>query len=71
MKYLSDKGVGSGIYYTCVIYKQLLYKKLGYKSGLCKEAEKASLEVVSLPVHPFISTAETDKIIKIVKGYKK
>jgi dTDP-4-amino-4,6-dideoxygalactose transaminase len=71
MKYLSDKGVGSGIYYPCVIYKQPLYKKLGYKAGLCKEAEKAAMEVMSLPVHPSLSTMEIDEIIKIVKGYKK
>ncbi|MDR3195981.1 MAG: DegT/DnrJ/EryC1/StrS family aminotransferase [Endomicrobium sp.] len=71
MKRLADKGVGSGIYYPCVIYKQPLYKKLGYKSGLCKEAEKAAMEVVSLPVHPSLLAAEVDEIIKVVKSYKK
>jgi dTDP-4-amino-4,6-dideoxygalactose transaminase len=73
MKYLADKGVGSGIYYPCVIYKQPLYKKLryGYKFSLCKEAEKATTEVVSLPVHPSLSGAEVDEIVKVVKGYKK
>jgi dTDP-4-amino-4,6-dideoxygalactose transaminase len=71
MEYLSDKGVGSGIYYSCVIYKQPLYKKLGYKSGLCKEAEKSTAEVVSLPVNPSLSIAEVDEVIKVVKGYKK
>ncbi|MDR2436831.1 MAG: DegT/DnrJ/EryC1/StrS family aminotransferase, partial [Endomicrobium sp.] len=71
IKYLSDKGVGSGIYYHCVIYKQPFYKRVGYKSGLCKEAEKAAMEVVSLPVHPSLSAAEVDEIIKVVKGYKK
>ncbi|MDR1474183.1 MAG: DegT/DnrJ/EryC1/StrS family aminotransferase [Endomicrobium sp.] len=71
MKYLSDKGVGSGIYYSCVIYKQPLYKKLGYKSGLCKEAEKSTAEVVSLPVNPSLSIEEVDEVIKAVKGYKK
>jgi dTDP-4-amino-4,6-dideoxygalactose transaminase len=71
MKYLSDKGVGSEIYYPCVIYKQPFYKKLGYMTGLCKEAEKAAMEIISLPVHPSLSSVEVDKIIKVVKGYKK
>jgi dTDP-4-amino-4,6-dideoxygalactose transaminase len=71
MEYLSDKDIECGVYYPCVIYKQPLYKKLGYKSGLCKEAEKATIEVLSLPVHPSLSVAEVDKIIEIVKGYKK
>lgn len=71
MKYLADKGVGSGIYYPAVMYKQPYYKKLGYKSGLCPEAEKAAKEVVSLPVHPMLSKADVEKIIDAVKGYKK
>jgi dTDP-4-amino-4,6-dideoxygalactose transaminase len=71
IKYLADKGVGSGVYYNCVIYKQPFYKQLGYKFGICKEAEKAVKEVVSLPVHPSLSTAEVDEIIKVVRGYKK
>jgi dTDP-4-amino-4,6-dideoxygalactose transaminase len=70
MKYLSSKGVESGIYYSCVIYKQPFYKKLGYKTGLCKEAEKAAMEVISLPVHQSLSSAKVDEIIKVVKGYR-
>jgi dTDP-4-amino-4,6-dideoxygalactose transaminase len=71
MKYLADNGVGSGIYYPTVMYKQPYYKKLGYKSGLCPEAEKAAKEVVSLPVHPMLSKDDVTKIIDVVKGYKK
>jgi dTDP-4-amino-4,6-dideoxygalactose transaminase len=71
MKYLAENGVGSGIYYSSVIYKQPFYKQLGYKSGVCKEAEKAVEEVVSLPVHPLLSKANIDKIIKVIKSYKK
>jgi dTDP-4-amino-4,6-dideoxygalactose transaminase len=71
IKYLSDKGVGNGIYYNCVIYKQPFYKQLGYKCGICKEAEKAAMEVVSLPVHPSLSSRGVNKIIKVIKGYKR
>jgi dTDP-4-amino-4,6-dideoxygalactose transaminase len=71
MKYLADNGVGSGIYYPAVIYKQPYYKKLGYKAGLCPEAEKAAKEVVSLPVHPMVSKEDIEKIINVIKGYKK
>jgi len=71
MKYLRDNGVGCGIYYDCVLYKQPFYKKLGYKSGLCPQAEQAAKEAVSLPVHPSLSDADVKKVIEIVKGYKK
>lgn len=71
MKYLRDNGVGCGIYYDTAMYRQPLYKKLGYKAGLCPEAEKAAKEVVSLPVHPSLSNADVEKVISVVKGYKK
>jgi dTDP-4-amino-4,6-dideoxygalactose transaminase len=70
MKYLAGNGVGSGIYYNSVIYNQPFYKQLGYKVGLCKEAEKAAREVVSLPVRHSLSKADIYKIIKVVKSYK-
>jgi dTDP-4-amino-4,6-dideoxygalactose transaminase len=71
MKYLAGNGIGSGIYYNTVIYRQPYYRQFGYKIGLCKEAERAAQEVVSIPVHPSLSIADTDKIIRIIKGYKK
>ena len=71
MKYLSENGIGNGIYYPSVMYNQPFYRKLGYKKGLCPQAEKASKEVVSLPVHPMLSKADIEKIINTVKGYKK
>ncbi|MDR1194869.1 MAG: DegT/DnrJ/EryC1/StrS family aminotransferase [Endomicrobium sp.] len=71
MNYLKENGVGCGIYYDTVLYRQPYYKKLGYKAGLCPQAEKAAKEAVSLPVHPSLSDSDTDKIIKVIKGYKK
>ncbi|MCL2144153.1 MAG: DegT/DnrJ/EryC1/StrS family aminotransferase [Endomicrobia bacterium] len=70
IKYLRDNGVGCGIYYDTAMYRQPLYKKLGYKAGLCPEAEKAAKEVVSIPVHPSLSKSDTDKVIKIIANYK-
>jgi dTDP-4-amino-4,6-dideoxygalactose transaminase len=69
VKYLAENGIDSGIYYNSVIYKQPLYKQLGYMAGLCKKAEKIAREVLSLPVHPSLSEVDIEKIIKIIKGY--
>ena len=69
MQHLKDNGVGSGIYYDCVLYKQPYYKKLGYKTGLCPQAEQAAKEAVSLPVHPGLSKADVEKVIKAVLSY--
>lgn len=69
MEHLKAKGIGSGIYYPCAIYEQPLYRDLGYKTGICPEAEKAGKEVLSLPVHPALKTEELDQIASAVKGF--
>ena len=71
MQYLKDNGIGCGIHYPEVIYKQPLYKKLGYKKGLCPIAEQAVKEVISIPVHPSLTNKDTDTIIEVIKGFKK
>ena len=71
MKYLKDNGIGCAIHYPEVVYKQPLYKKLGYEKGLCPIAEQAVKEVVSIPVHPSLTSKDIDTIIKVIKGFKK
>lgn len=59
---LNKKGIGTGIHYPLPIHKQFLYKKLGYKDKF-PIAEKLSQEVLSLPVHPGLSSKDLKKII--------
>lgn len=62
MEYLNQEGVGTGIHYPIPIYKQELYKNLGYADN-CPETEKAASEVLSLPVHPGLTVEELEKIV--------
>jgi len=62
---LNENGIGTGIYYPIPIHKQPLYKKSSYKYYL-NNSETASMQVISLPVHPSVSTAEIDHIIKTI-----
>jgi perosamine synthetase len=59
---LNKGGIGTGIHYPTPIHKQPYYKKLGYSKASLPEAEKASKEVLSLPVHPEV----TSKNIKYI-----
>jgi dTDP-4-amino-4,6-dideoxygalactose transaminase len=67
--HLKKNNISGGIYYDTVLYKQPFYKKLGYKSGICPQAEKAAKEVVSIPIHPSLTKVEIDKIIKAVRSF--
>jgi perosamine synthetase len=54
---LTDRGIGYGIYYPIPIHQQPLYRDLGYTDVL-PQTEKASQEVLSLPIHPSVSKKE-------------
>jgi dTDP-4-amino-4,6-dideoxygalactose transaminase len=71
MKHLASKSIGCGIYYPTAIYRQPVYSELGYRRGLCPEAERAAEEVVSLPVHPSLKQEELLKIVAAVEEFGK
>ena len=68
---LKKNGVPSGIYYPKCFHEQPVFNYLGYKIGDFPEAEKASKEVLSLPMHPFLTIDEQDFVVetlyKIIK----
>lgn len=68
-KFLLDNGIGSEIYYPVPIHKQSYYiEKLG-NLGDFPEAEKASQEVLSLPIHPSLSQSELEMIVNKVNEF--
>jgi dTDP-4-amino-4,6-dideoxygalactose transaminase len=52
------------------IYKQPAYKNMGYDISL-PNAENASNEVLSLPVHPSLSKEDLKKIAEEVKIFSR
>jgi dTDP-4-amino-4,6-dideoxygalactose transaminase len=67
--YLNEHGVGSEVYYPVPIHQQTFYvKDLGYNQSLA-ETERASQEVLSLPVHPALSSADLETIVAAVNEY--
>jgi dTDP-4-amino-4,6-dideoxygalactose transaminase len=69
MKKLAKVGIETGIYYPLPLHLQPMYHYLNYKKGDLPIVEKASDEVLSLPVHPFLSDREISKVIRMVNMY--
>lgn len=44
-----------------------VFEYLGYEYGDFPESEKASREVLSLPMHPFLSNVDLNKVVEILK----
>lgn len=60
LKILEKGGVGFGIYYSVPVHKQKAFK--GFTNKKFPESERASKEVVSLPIHPNLSKRDLDRI---------
>jgi UDP-2-acetamido-2-deoxy-ribo-hexuluronate aminotransferase len=60
---LKAERIPSAIYYPKCLHEQPVFASLGYKWGDFPESEKASREVISLPMHPFLSEADQDRVV--------
>jgi perosamine synthetase len=65
---LRDRGIGTAVHYPRPIHQQPLYQSLGYGDAL-PQAEAASREVLSLPVHPALSQSDLDRISAAVGSF--
>jgi perosamine synthetase len=70
MEFLKDGGIGTGIHYPKPIYQQKIYQERGF-SAFCPEAESASTEVLSLPVHPSLEKSDLEKIVSTLEEASK
>jgi UDP-2-acetamido-2-deoxy-ribo-hexuluronate aminotransferase len=64
---LKEAGIPNAVYYPKCLHEQPVFQPLGYEWGSLPEAERASREVISLPMHPFLSEEDQDKVVAEVK----
>ena len=67
--HLKTKGIGSAIYYPLSLHLQPCFDHLGYKRGAFPESERATKEVISLPVYPELKQSQLDEVIEAVRGF--
>ena len=63
---LKARGIPTAVYYPKCLHEQPVFSTLGYHWGDFPESEKASREVLSLPMHPFLAEADQEQIINAV-----
>jgi dTDP-4-amino-4,6-dideoxygalactose transaminase len=64
---LTQQRIGWAIYYPVPLHLQPVYKVLGYQEGQLPEAERASNEVMSLPIFPELRSDEVIATAKAVQ----
>jgi dTDP-4-amino-4,6-dideoxygalactose transaminase len=68
-EFLERQGVGTAIYYPLPLHLQPCFSFLGYNKGDFPAAEKASEEVLSLPIFPELSEDEREYVVDKIEEF--
>ncbi len=70
-KFLSERKIGSTVYYPCPLHLQPLYASHGHKTGDFPHAERAAKEVLSLPMYPELRKEQIARVAEAVAEFLK
>ena len=63
---MSSRGVQPQVHYVPV-YWFPYYQELGYKKGLCPNAEEVYKGIMSIPLYPSLTEEETEYVVDVIK----
>jgi dTDP-4-amino-4,6-dideoxygalactose transaminase len=66
-KRLAERGVASTVYYPVPMHLQPLYASLGGKPGDLRVSERASREVLSIPIYPEMTRTQIERVAGAVR----
>ncbi len=64
---LKATGIPTAVYYPKCLHEQPVFAHFGYRLGDFPASEQASREVLSLPMHPFLTHEDQDRIVAALK----
>jgi dTDP-4-amino-4,6-dideoxygalactose transaminase len=70
-KFLSERKIGSTVYYPYPLHLQPLYASLGHKPGDFPHSERAAQEVLSLPMYPELRNEQIARVVDAIAEFLK
>lgn len=67
--FLTEKGIGTEIYYPMPLHLQECYKDLGYREGSLPVAEAACKETVGLPIYPELTPQQQEIVVGAIHDF--
>jgi dTDP-4-amino-4,6-dideoxygalactose transaminase len=67
--FLTDKDVGTEIYYPVPLHMQKCFSSLGMRPEDCPESAKAAAEVLAVPIYPELTAAQQAHVVQCVTEF--
>ncbi|MDP7035362.1 MAG: DegT/DnrJ/EryC1/StrS family aminotransferase [Planctomycetota bacterium] len=67
--HLDAAGIDSAIHYPAPLHQMGALKFLGYKEGDFPISERASQEVLSLPMHPYLEDSQIERVVESIHRF--
>jgi len=65
---LKDAEIPTAIYYPIPLHMQKAFSQMGYREGDFPISEDCAVRIFSLPMHPYLSAKEQEKIVRLLRA---
>ena len=66
---MNAKGIPTAIYYPIPMHRQTAFNHLDVNDNLCPVSDRLADTVISLPIHPYLSEEEQEKVCEAVMEF--